>query len=126
MAQAFHCRPSQLMNLENQGNDWLVWNLNKAVFRFGSFIRAKIDEMAWLPKSHDRNDNLEYRNKYTAEDIHEMIHGDFLTEAEIAEEMEIAGKIRSGDFNVTEIEEEAAYIPPKWRGKKLTITPESG
>lgn len=77
MSQAFHCRPSDFFGFNSSDDDtWFAYQIDRAVFTFGSFVQARIEETIEVPVSaKPKKKNTEIKQKYSREQIQETIYG---------------------------------------------------
>ena len=121
-SQAFRCRPRELFGLIDSVDPWLGRMIDRAVWRWGTFIQGKIDERVERPRKKQANKN-ELVEKYSPDQIHNMIYGKIKTIEELEADAAEARAVQSGQVNPYEIEAEEDYIPPSWRGKRVEHSP---
>ena len=120
MAKAFHCRPREMFGLTDEDDSWLGLQIDRSVWKFGSFIEGKIHEKYERPVSQTKKRNTEWVDRYTPKQIYEMIHGTLLSDEQREAQAAEAKAVRSGQvdpYSVEAEEDALAYIPPSKRGQ---------
>lgn len=123
MATAFNCPPAVLYGLTNTEDQWLAYQVNRAVYRFGSWMKSKIEETVERQAKPASKRRTERVPKYTSDDIHRMIYGNIVTRDQLSAIRAEAKAVQSGQVNPLEIEAEEDYIPPSFR-KKSGVVPQ--
>jgi hypothetical protein len=115
MAMKFSCPPSQIFGLTEPGDHWLAIQVNRAVFRFGTFIEARRDETVETEAPKNKRRHMIEKPKYKPEEIREMIYGPLPDPQAKERGDEVAKLTRMGLIDPTQIEAEDDYIPPSFR-----------
>lgn len=75
MSSAFHCRPSSFFGFTSPDETWLAYQIDRAVFTFGSWIKNRIEETIRVPASKNKNEPLmETKAKWSSEQIQSFIY----------------------------------------------------
>jgi hypothetical protein len=75
IAKEFGKLPSEVLHLTGQDESWLAYQVDRATWTWGSWVKARIEEQELRPRTKARNKDLEWQQKYTAKQIEEFIYG---------------------------------------------------
>lgn len=102
MSQDFHCRPCEFYGLHlSAENSWLALSVDRSVWTFGSFIKARQQEMIEVdaPPRKSKERPKIHKPKYTDEQIQWFVFGPLPDEAAI--EMARSGQTSMPYLNVS-------------------------
>lgn len=123
MATDFGQTPAALLSLTDPQDAWLAWQVNRAVWKWGRFVKAKIEETIEVPHVQQRGPLKDIKPKYKPEQIHDMIYGQLVDRRAVAARTaelatlrpdEVAARLAAGErFDVAPTPSTRRFADPR-------------